>query len=75
MDKQRYHSERRRIDQFINAAVIRLRAAASSQQRDNAQRAAEDLTQSVDELLDLMGGHKLLDHGDCPDCGQIVEES
>ena len=74
-DQQIFHTKRRRIDQFINACVVRMRVAAQSQHTDNVQRAAEDLAQSVDELLVLVGGHPLTDtsaHEDCPDCGQVV---
>ena len=76
MDKQRYHQERRRLDQFINAAMIRLRAAAVSADKDRMQRAAEDMAQSVDELLALVGGHELNSGQqlDCPDCGQVLDD-
>ena len=76
MDKQRYHSERRRLDQFINAAVLRLRTGAQRQDTEYAQRAAEDLAQAIDELLALMGGHQLNSGQvlDCPDCGQYLGE-
>lgn len=77
-DRQAYHSKRRRIEQFINAAHARLRAAAVGQNVQHAQRAAEDMAQAIDELLDLMGGHQLTGSGqqlDCPDCGQYLGES
>jgi hypothetical protein len=54
-EKQKYNGERRRIEQFINAAVIRLNIAARSKSVEPASRAATDLAQAVDELLTLMG--------------------
>lgn len=74
MDKQEYHTKRRRLDQLINATVARLRVGAQQRSVQQCQRAAEDLAQAVDELLDIVGGHQLSAPTtvDCPDCGQIV---
>ncbi|NIV38533.1 MAG: hypothetical protein GWN58_56690 [Anaerolineae bacterium] len=77
MDKVTYHAARRRLDQSINAAVLRLRTGATQQNTEYVQRAAEDLAQAVDELLVLVGGHELVGSGqqlDCPDCGQYLGE-
>lgn len=76
MDKKQYQAERRRLDQFINAGMLRLRAAAVSADKVRMQRAAEDMAQAVDELLALVGGHQLNSGQqlDCPDCGQYVGE-
>lgn len=73
MTDSKYHAERRRIMQFINAAAIRLQAAAASKATDRVQRAAEDMAQAVDELLDLVGGNAL--SYDCPDCGQYIVDA
>lgn len=77
MDKVQYHQQRRRVEQFINAAVLRLRTGAVNRDAEYLQRAAEDLAQAVDELLELAGGHVLTGSGqqlDCPDCGQYLGE-
>jgi len=77
-ETQIYHTTRRRLERAITVAVARLLSAAVRQDRTVVQRAAEDLAQSVDEMLVLVGGHELQGSGqllDCPDCGQYVPDA
>lgn len=71
---QKFHTERRRCEQFFNAACIRFRGAVGSQRTDAANRAATDLLQVIDEMLELAGCEALMGN-DCPDCGQYYPDA
>jgi hypothetical protein len=72
-EKQKFHTKRRRCEQFLNATVIQFRSAVHGQKTNAARRAATDLAQVIDEMLVLAGDEPLTGNGlDCPDCGQFV---
>jgi hypothetical protein len=73
-EQQKFHSERRRCEQFFNAAVIRFRGAVNTQRVPAAERAATDLLQVIDEMLMLVGLPALTGE-DCPDCGQFIPDA
>lgn len=70
-----YHSERTRIERFIDDAVTRIKVGASRQDGPAVYRGATDLAQSVDELLTLVGADTVGGGDDCPDCGQYIPDA
>jgi hypothetical protein len=74
--EQKFHTERRRCEQFFNAAAIRFRGAVSTRSTGAAVRAAQDLQQVIDEMLELAGvtpKYSPFGYDDCPDCGQALD--
>ena len=74
-EEKKFHNERRRGEQFLNAANIRFRCAINGKNPDAAYRAATDLAQVIDELLTLVGADTVGGGDDCPDCGQYVPDA
>lgn len=74
-EEKKFHNERQRCEQFLNAVVVRFRAAVSAKQADAARNAATDLAQVIDELLELVGEDPVWGSDDCPDCGQFVPDA
>ena len=66
----KYHTQRRRLEEGINIACHRLSIAAAKRDPREVQSAAEELALLLDELVSLVGGHRLFVPADCPDCGQ-----
>ena len=75
--RQTFHGERRRAEHFVQASLVTFLSAVGRLDHKGAERASTDLAQGIDDLLALVGGHRLSDEEslDCPDCGQYIPDA
>lgn len=55
---KKWHAERRRCEQFLNAAHIRFRTMVAAGEFEAADRAYTDLLQVMDDMMQLAGCQK-----------------